>query len=153
MDEISQRLLNIKGGLMEPELSDNAKYIAKSRYAIKDEKGEVKEEVKDIFYRVAENIAKGDDKFEKKSETLEARTQIFYEMMAQQKFFPNTPCLVNAGRAKQQMSACFVLPIEDSMDSILETMSNMAKIHKSGGGTGFSFSRLRPYGDYIKTSG
>jgi len=153
MDEISQRLLNIKGGLMEPELSDNAKYIAKSRYAIKDENGEVKEEVKDILYRVAESIAKGDDKFEKGSETLEARTQVFYEMMAQQKFFPNTPCLVNAGRAKQQMSACFVLPIEDSMDSILETMSNMAKIHKSGGGTGFSFSRLRPYGDYIKTSG
>jgi ribonucleoside-diphosphate reductase alpha chain len=153
MDEINQRLLNKKNDLKEPVMSDNARYIAETRYAMKDEKGERKEEVKDIFWRVALNIAKGDEKFENKNETLESRAKIFYEMMAEQKFFPNTPCLVNAGKEKQQLSACFVLPIEDSMDSILETMSNMAKIHKSGGGTGFSFSRLRPYGDYIKSSG
>ncbi len=160
MDEINQRLINNKGELMEPIMSDNAKYIAETRYAMKDEKGERKEEVKDILWRVALNIARGDDSFqsprnnnqETNKQTIN-QAKIFYEMMAEQKFFPNTPCLVNAGKEKQQLSACFVLPIEDSMDSILETMSNMAKIHKSGGGTGFSFSRLRPYGDYIKTSG
>ncbi|HOY61256.1 MAG TPA: adenosylcobalamin-dependent ribonucleoside-diphosphate reductase [Candidatus Woesebacteria bacterium] len=164
MDEINQRDKNPlsskledvsleKGDLMEPVMSENAKYIAETRYAMKDEEGKRVESVKDILWRVALNIAKGDDKFETRNETLEARAKIFYEMMAEQKFFPNTPCLVNAGKEKQQLSACFVLPIEDSMDSILETMSNMAKIHKSGGGTGFSFSRLRPSGDYIKSSG
>lgn len=153
MDEINQRNINIKEQLKEPDLSDNAKYIAETRYAIKDESGKSTEKVKDIFYRVASSIAKGDGKFNKDEEKISSQTKTFYEMMAEQKFMPNTPCLVNAGKAKQQMSACFVLPIEDSMDSILETMSNMAKIHKSGGGTGFSFSRLRPYGDYIKTSG
>lgn len=157
MDEINQRVKNIKNGLMEPELSENAKYIAETRYSMKDEEGKGTEKVKDIFFRVAENIARGDKSSETRNEILDSRieeqTRIFYEMMAEQKFLPNTPCLVNAGKQKQQLSACFVLPIDDSMDSILETMSNMAKIHKSGGGTGFSFSRLRPYGDYIKSSG
>lgn len=160
MDEINQRLINNKGELMEPIMSDNAKYIAETRYAMKNEKGERKEEVKDILWRVALNIARGDDSFqsprnnnqETNKQTIN-QAKIFYEMMAEQKFFPNTPCLVNAGKEKQQLSACFVLPIEDSMDSILETMSDMAKIHKSGGGTGFSFSKLRPCGDYIKSSG
>jgi len=153
MDEINQRGKNLKNDLREPEVSENARYIAETRYGLKDETGKNTEKVKDIFWRVAYNIALGDEKFGTKSETLETRTKIFYEMMAEQKFLPNTPCLVNAGKVRQQLSACFVLPIDDSMDSILETMSNMAKIHKSGGGTGFSFSRLRPSGDYIKTSG
>lgn len=153
MDEINQRVKNIKDELREPEVSENAKYIAETRYAIKNEDGKSTEKIKDIFFRVAENIAKGDLKFGKGNAEIEEKSKVFYEMLASQKFFPNTPCLVNAGKAKQQLSACFVLPIEDSMDSILETMSDMAKIHKSGGGTGFSFSRLRPSGDYIKTSG
>lgn len=153
MEEINQRGKTIKEELMEPALSENAKYIAETRYAIKDEDGKITEKVKDIFYRVAEALAKVEKNFGKGEEEIKNLTTDFYNLMAEQKFFPNTPCLVNAGRAKQQLSACFVLPIEDSMDSILETMSNMAKIHKSGGGTGFSFSRLRPYGDYIKTSG
>ncbi len=163
MDEINQRDKKNsfqKDELIEPVMSENARYIAETRYATKDEKGERKEEIKDILWRVALNIAKGDDSLqsprnnnqETNNNTIK-QAKIFYEMMAQQKFFPNTPCLVNAGKEKQQLSACFVLPIEDSMDSILETMSNMAKIHKSGGGTGFSFSNLRPSGDYIKTSG
>jgi len=133
--------------LMEPVLSDNAKYIAETRYAMKGEDGKTIETAKDIFWRVAYNIAKGD------GGNFETQAKVFYQMMAQQKFFPNTPCLVNAGKEKQQLSACFVLPIDDSMDSILQTMSDMAKIHKSGGGTGFSFTRLRPSGDYIKSSG
>jgi ribonucleoside-diphosphate reductase alpha chain len=139
--------------LMEPQLSDNAKYIAKTRYSLKSETGEAIEEVKDIFWRVASSIAKGDLNFGKSQDEVNSLAKEFYDLMAEQKFLPNTPCLVNAGKQHQQLSACFVLPIDDSMDSILETMSNMAKIHKSGGGTGFSFSRLRPSGDYIKSSG
>jgi ribonucleoside-diphosphate reductase alpha chain len=142
-----------KAGLMEPQLSDNAKYIAKTRYSMKSENGEAFEDVSDIFWRVASTVAKGDLNFGKSQEEVTNLAKDFYNLMAEQKFLPNTPCLVNAGKTHQQLSACFVLPIEDSMDSILETMSNMAKIHKSGGGTGFSFSRLRPSGDYIKTSG
>ncbi|HWS48876.1 MAG TPA: adenosylcobalamin-dependent ribonucleoside-diphosphate reductase, partial [Candidatus Methanoperedens sp.] len=153
MDEINQRVKNVSDTLMEPEISENAKYIAETRYGLKDESGKSTEKVKDIFFRVAENIAKADLVFGKGALKTEEQGKIFYNLLAEQKFFPNTPCLVNSGKAKQQLSACFVLPIEDSMDSILETMSNMAKIHKSGGGTGFSFSRLRPSGDYIKSSG
>ncbi|MBI2465471.1 adenosylcobalamin-dependent ribonucleoside-diphosphate reductase [Candidatus Shapirobacteria bacterium] len=139
--------------LIEPLLSDNAKYITQTRYGMKDESGKLVESVKDIFWRVAYNLAKGDAVFGKGEVDVEAQAQVFYDLMAEQKFFPNTPCLVNAGKKHQQLSACFVLPIEDSMSGILETMTDMAKIHKSGGGTGFSFNRLRPFGDYIATSG
>lgn len=139
--------------LIEPKLSDNAKYIAETRYSRKNEDSQAYENVKDIFWRVASSIAGGDKNFNASQESIDELSLKFYKLMAEQKFLPNTPCMVNAGGIKQQLSACFVLPIEDSMESILETMSNMAMIHKSGGGTGFSFSRLRPYGDYIKTSG
>lgn len=155
--KILKRLLKvlkkIMNDLMEPIISENAKYIAESRYAMKGEDGKPKEKIKDILWRVASSIAEGDRKFQNENEVVENQAKVFYEMMAQQKFFPNTPCLVNAGKKHQQLSACFVLPIDDSMDSILETMSDMAKIHKSGGGTGFSFTRLRPSGDYIASSG
>ncbi|MDD4136051.1 MAG: adenosylcobalamin-dependent ribonucleoside-diphosphate reductase [Candidatus Shapirobacteria bacterium] len=145
---------NINGGeLMEPKLSANAKYIAETRYSRKSEDGKPYETVKDIFWRVATNVAKGDRFFGVNDEGIEKQAKTFYQLFAEQKFLPNTPCLINAGKPHQQLSACFVLPIDDSMESILETMSNMAMIHKSGGGTGFSFSRLRPSGDYIKTSG
>lgn len=149
MDEFRKQ----NSGLMEPIISDNARYIAETRYAMKDENGQTTEKVKDIFWRVAKAVAEGDLRFTNNDLGIEQVAVTFYNLMAEQKFFPNTPCLVNAGKKHQQLSACFVLPIEDSMDSILETMSNMAKIHKSGGGTGFSFSRLRPSGDYISTSG
>lgn len=156
--------------LIQPKISDNAKYIAETRYGMKDESGKLMETVGDIFWRVAYNIAKGDIKFpitnnqvtnndqlpnsnNQTEEKVVNQAEVFYNMMAEQKFFPNTPCLVNAGKKHQQLSACFVLPVDDSMDSILETMSDMAKIHKSGGGTGFSFTRLRPSGDYIASSG
>jgi ribonucleoside-diphosphate reductase alpha chain len=153
MDFIKQRNNPIVEKLIEPGLSENAKYIAETRYSMKDEAGKSTETIKDIFWRVAYNVAKGDARFGEKEEAVEKQAIKFYEMMSEQKYFPNTPCLVNAGKVKQQLSACFVLPIEDSMNSILKTMSDMALIHKSGGGTGFSFTRLRPYGDYIKTSG
>lgn len=152
MTDISRQNININE-LPEPNLSANAKYIAETRYSKKDEEGKCVETVKDIFWRVSSSVAKGDSVFGANEEQVDRQAKSFYQLMAEQKFLPNTPCLVNAGRAKQQLSACFVLPIDDSMESILETMSNMAMIHKSGGGTGFSFSRLRPSGDYIKTSG
>lgn len=139
--------------LPEPSMSKNAKYIAETRYAMKDPKGALTENVKQIFWRVAFNVAKGDKVFGATDNQVENTAVAFYNAMAEQRYFPNTPCLVNAGKVRQQLSACFVLPIDDSMESILETMSNMAMIHKSGGGTGFSFSRLRPSGDYIATSG
>ena len=145
---------NINGGeLIEPKLSANATYIAETRYSRKDEDGKPLETVKDIFWRVASNVAKGDKVFGVNEEGIENQAKTFLSIIAEQKFLPNTPCLVNAGKTHQQLSACFVLPIDDSMESILETMTNMALIHKSGGGTGFSFSRLRPSGDYIKSSG
>ena len=139
--------------LIEPQLSDNAKYIAETRYSQKDNEGKPFEKVADIFWRVAINVAKGDKNFGESDERVMELAKEFYSLMAEQKFLPNTPCLVNAGKEKQQLSACFVLPVEDSMESILETMTHMALIHKSGGGTGFSFSRLRPSGDRIKSSG
>lgn len=152
MSDINTRSKNIID-LPEPQLSENAKYIAKTRYAMKTPDGQATEEAKDIFWRVAINVAKGDKNFNVSDEDVERTARDFYDLMASQRFFPNTPCLVNAGKPHQQLSACFVLPIDDSMESILQTMSDMALIHKSGGGTGFSFSRLRPHGDYISTSG
>jgi ribonucleoside-diphosphate reductase alpha chain len=153
MPDLTLEKSQIELELAEPTISDNARYIAETRYAMKNEKGETVEKIKDILWRVAKNIAFGDKRFGKDEEMIEGQAKVFYQLMAEQKFFPNTPCLVNAGRRKQQLSACFVLPIDDSMDSILGTMNDMAQIHKSGGGTGFSFSRLRPYGDYISSSG
>jgi ribonucleoside-diphosphate reductase alpha chain len=152
MTDISRQNIDVNE-LLEPILSDNAKYIAETRYSRKDEDGKSIETVKDIFWRVASNLAKADQIFGVNEEGVNKLAKSFYQLFAEQKFLPNTPCLVNAGKTYQQLSACFVLPIEDSMESILETMSNMALIHKSGGGTGFSFSRLRPHGDYIKSSG
>ncbi len=142
-----------KKNLQEPQLSENARYIAETRYAMKDESGKPTEDAKDIFWRVAKAVAGGESRFGANDIKVDETSIQFYDMMAEQKFFPNTPCLVNAGKQHQQLSACFVLPIEDSMDSILQTMSDMAKVHKSGGGTGFSFTRLRPSGDYIASSG
>ncbi|MFA5828611.1 MAG: adenosylcobalamin-dependent ribonucleoside-diphosphate reductase [Candidatus Shapirobacteria bacterium] len=139
--------------LPEPQLSDNARYIAETRYSMKDPSGASLEKVGDIFWRVAINVARGNKSFGANDTQVDSTAREFYLLMADQKFFPNTPCLVNAGKTHQQLSACFVLPIEDSMESILKTMSDMAMIHKSGGGTGFSFTRLRPSGDYISTSG
>ncbi len=152
MTDISRQDINMNE-LMEPIVSPNARYIAETRYGKKDEDGKSTETVKDIFWRVASNVALGNKIFGFNEDQIGSLAKSFYQLMAEQKFLPNTPCLVNAGKTHQQLSACFVLPIEDSMESILETMSNMAMIHKSGGGTGFSFSRLRPSGDYIKSSG
>ena len=137
--------------LPEPNLSENAVYIAKTRYAFRDEKGEPKESPKEMFWRIAYYIAAADTIYYNKKSHLKSAKE-FYKLMAAQKFIPNTPTMVNSGKIGQSLSACFVLPVEDDMESILKTMSNMAMIHKMAGGTGFSFSHLRPKDDIIGTS-
>lgn len=139
--------------LIEPQLSETALYIGKTRYARRNEKSEPIEGAKEMFWRVAYNIAAADLQFNPDKEQMLAVAKEFYSEMASQKFIPNTPTMLNAGKPMQQLSACFVLPVEDNMRSIAQTMVDMVMIHKSGGGTGFSFSKLRPYGDTIASSG
>ncbi len=151
--KIGREIPAVPTTLAEPKLSKNAWYIGSTRYARRDAKGNPIETPKEMFWRVAYNIATADRIYGGTDRTHLATANKFYKLMSTRKFLPNTPTLLNTAKPGQQLSACFVLPVPDSLIGILESATDMAMIHKSGGGTGFSFSRLRPKNDRLSTSG
>lgn len=134
------------------KLSPGAITVLERRYLKKDEAGKVIETPEEMFRRVASNIAQA-EKLYGRDALVKRYEEEFFRVMSGLEFLPNSPTLMNAGRRLQQLAACFVLPVKDSLDSIFDAVKNTALIHQSGGGTGFSFSSLRPANDIVGSTG
>jgi ribonucleoside-diphosphate reductase alpha chain len=148
-EHLSQAKSKVVSGV---SLSDNALRLLERRYLEKDSEGKVIETPEDLFRRVSRHIAAAEKLYDSHAD-VPFWEDTFYQMMASLEFLPNSPTLMNAGRELGQLSACFVIPIGDSMESIFDAVKSTALIHKSGGGTGFSFSRLRPERDRVGSTG
>ena len=135
------------------ELTKNANVVLERRYLSKDREGNILEDSIGLFRRVAKNLSEADLNYGATDTERKATEDKFFLAMRRLELLPNSPTLMNAGRELQQLSACFVLPVDDNLGSIFDKVKQTALIHKSGGGTGFSFSRLRPEGDVVGSTG
>src|SRR5688500_9109438 len=137
-------------------LTQNARTVLEKRYLIKNEKGQPVEQPEDLFWRVATVVAEADRRYGASDGAVNEVAEQFYFLMTQRRFIPNSPTLMNAGGPLGQLSACFVLPVEDALSNgkncIYDTLAAMALIHQPGGGTGFAFSRLRPQGSMVRST-